>query len=148
MVRRPAQRGSRCAERVWISLLMLNGPDTNNAAFHNPRPVVINLLKTFSTMCFFRPLSTAACSNGPRGTRRGLWAGKGKRERQFQWTFLILCPLKKLQQKKTLDTAAQSSDSFPVCWAAQSSDSFPVCWCSASWVFLKNSCGWHLHLCI
>ncbi len=97
VVRRPAQRGLRCSERVWISPLMLTGPDTNNAAFHSPRPVVINLLKTFSTACFFRPLSTAACSNGPGGTRRGSRAGK----RQFQWTFLIFCPLKITTEKDT-----------------------------------------------
>lgn len=108
MVRRPAQRGLRCAERAWISPLMLTGPDTNNAAFHNPHPVVINLLKTFSTMCFFRPLSTAACSNGPGGTRRGSWAGERKRE-TVPVNFPYLMPFKKLQQKKTLDTAATLS---------------------------------------
>lgn len=113
VVRRPAQRGLRCAERDWIRPLMLTGPDTNNAAFHSPHPVVINLLKTFSTTCFFRPPSTAA-RKGPEGCRVD-HEQERERERQFQWTFLIFCPLE-LPQKKTFDTAAQSSDSLPVCW--------------------------------
>lgn len=129
VVRRPAQRGLRCAERDWIRPLMLTGPDTNNAAFHSPHPVVINLLKTFSTTCFFRLLSTAA-RKGPEGCRVD-HEQERERERQFQWTFLIFCPLE-LPQKRHL-TQQHKAVTLSQCADVNPLDSFS-----------KTVCGWNV----
>lgn len=101
---------------------MLSGPDTNNAVFHSPHPVVINLLKTFSTACFFRPLSTAACSNGPGGTQRGSRAGEGKRE-TVPVNFPYLLPFKNYNRERHL-TQQHKAATLSQCADVKPLDSF------------------------